>query len=198
MDKHLQRTTGLNKSAVDDLDGERAGQACEGHQWNGHFPIDVKRKLVQTLPGAQNTGRRLSDTLSPCIRRRHTKRPLPALARQQIFCPRAEPLDLGVAGTNTGNGISEYDGDLSGCVWEAIWKLATADVPTEVLGTDLAGPLCHGHQTEWESPLLRHQTRHQKTRLQSHSQTLHQQSAEHDQPTPISGGDETRPRAAST
>ena len=34
--------------------------------------------------------------------------------------------------------MTEFDGDPCDCVWEAFWRLATADVPTEILGTYLA------------------------------------------------------------
>ena len=34
--------------------------------------------------------------------------------------------------------MTEFDGDPRHCVWEAFWRLATADVPTEILGTYLA------------------------------------------------------------
>ena len=34
--------------------------------------------------------------------------------------------------------MTEFDGDPCDCVWEAFWRLATADVPTEILGTHLA------------------------------------------------------------
>ena len=30
--------------------------------------------------------------------------------------------------------MTEFDGDPCDCVWEAFWRLATADVPTEILG----------------------------------------------------------------
>ena len=34
--------------------------------------------------------------------------------------------------------MTEFDVDPCDCVWEACWGLATADVPTEILGTNLA------------------------------------------------------------
>ena len=40
--------------------------------------------------------------------------------------------------------MPEYDGDQIGCVWEASWELASADVPTKILGTYLAARVVPG------------------------------------------------------
>ena len=40
--------------------------------------------------------------------------------------------------------MNECDGDQIGCVWDAFWKLASADVPTEILGTYLAARIVLG------------------------------------------------------
>ena len=107
-----------------------SGEAGEGHQGNGPR-CRRQEKLVQTLPRAQNAAWRLRDP--PFHRSRQAKLPLPAPARHQV----TEPRDLGVEGTNIGHACES--------VWEASWRLATADVPTEILGTCLAGrivPAC--------------------------------------------------------
>ena len=60
--------------------------------------------------------------------------------KQSLLCQLllAEARDLVVEGTSTGTWMIEFDGDPCDCVWEAFWRLATADVPTEILGTYLA------------------------------------------------------------
>ena len=40
--------------------------------------------------------------------------------------------------------MTEYDGDQIGCVWDPFWKLASADVPAEILGTYLAARIVPG------------------------------------------------------
>ena len=40
--------------------------------------------------------------------------------------------------------MTEFDGDPCESVWEAFWRLATADVPTEILGICLAAPFAIG------------------------------------------------------
>ena len=60
------------------------------------------------------------------------------------FSPRAVPRDLARGRYEHWQWMTKDDGDLEGFVWAAFWKLATARVPTEILGTFLAARIVPG------------------------------------------------------
>ena len=132
-DKHNQRTIQLIKSAVEDGDGRRAGKLVKGI--SGMAPVaDVKRKWSKLYPEPKTqTGD--TETL-------HTEEDKQSFLCQLLLAIKFSPSNRA---TGPGGGryehwtwMTEFDGDPCDCVWEAFWRLATADVPSEILGTCLA------------------------------------------------------------
>ena len=133
-DKHNQRTIQLIESAVEDGDGRRAGKLVKGI--SGMAPAaDVKRNWPKHYPEPKTqTGD--SETL-----------PFTEEDKQSFLCQLLLAIKFSPSNRATGPGggryehwtwMTEFDGDPCDCVWEAFWRLATADVPTEILGTYLA------------------------------------------------------------
>ena len=133
-DKHNRRTIQLIKSAVEDGDGRRAGKLVKGI--SGMAPAaDVKRNWSKLYPEPKTqTGN--SETL-----------PFTEEDRQSFLCQLLLAIKFSPSNRTTGPGggrcehwtwMTEFNGDPCDCVWEAFWRLATDDVPTEILGTYLA------------------------------------------------------------
>ena len=124
-DKHNQRTIQLFKSAVEDGDGRRAGKLVKGvkKNWSKLYPEPkTQNGDTETLPFTEED-------------------------KQSFLCQLLLAIKFSPSNRATGPGggryehwtwMTEFDGDPCDCVWEAFWRLATADVPTEILGTHLA------------------------------------------------------------
>ena len=147
MYKHHRRTIQLIKSAVEDGDGRRAGKLVKGI--SGRAPAaDVKRNWFQTLSHAQNAD---PPTPRPSPSPKKTSRTSSASScSPSNSLPPTVPRDLWGGRYEHWTWMTEYDGDLSGCVWEAFWRLATADVPTEIFGTYLAARIVPATKTNGE------------------------------------------------
>ena len=133
-DKHNQRTIQLINSAVEDVDGRRAGNLVKGI--SGMAPAaDVKRNWSKLYPEPKTQSGN-TETL-----------PFTEEDKQSFLCQLLLAIKFSPSHRATGPvgskyeqwaWMTEFDGDPCHCVWEAFWGLATADVPTEILGTYLA------------------------------------------------------------
>ena len=152
---------------MEDGDGRRAGKLVKGI--SGMAPAaDVKRNWSKLYPEPRTkTGN--NETL-----------PFTEEDKQSFFCQLLLAIKFSPSNRATGPGgrrhehwtwMTEFDGDPCDRVWEAFWRLATADVPTEILGTSCGAnrPL---HQNQWRRPPLCHRSGHQAASLQGHCQTL--------------------------
>ena len=92
--------------------------------------------------------------------------------------------------------MTEFDGDPCDCVWEAFWRLATADVPTEILGTYLAARIVPATKPNGGVRPFAIGQVIRRLVCKATAKNSHQESAQHYQPAPVCCWDETRPRAA--
>ena len=91
--------------------------------------------------------------------------------------------------------MTEFDGDPRDCVWEAFWRLATAGVPTEILGTYLAARIVPATKPNGGVRPFAIGQVIRRLVCKATAKLLTKKVRSMTCPTPVCCGNETRPRA---